>query len=156
MALEFLGFFREFAHLKGADQLNFLARAQMAFLHVYLDRVAAPARGRHNRVAFRTARLDDLDRLPATVASNIRHRLSDRFPALCLGYTIRGEPGLQDTVTTITHGFQWYPFGMGIARAARLVWLSEQDLQGEARQAQAARNAVRKRKRKDGRSQSGV
>lgn len=148
MALEFLGFFPDFAHLKGAEQLKFLPVAQANFLHIHLRRVDALGRGRHNRVTFQTARLNRIDHLPAEVGGNIRRRLVHRFPAICLGYTMSGASGLLDpeTVTTITHSFQWFPHGVGIAMAARLVWISEWVLQGEAKQALAARDAERKRR----------
>lgn len=142
MALEFLGFFKNFAHLKGAERGKFLSLSQTHFLHIYLRRLDAPARARHNQVAFQTARLDEIDRLPDEPRESIRDRLLRRFPNICFGYTISGPADAPtEHVTTITHPFPWpnSPVrGIGIAKAARMTLLWEWYLQSEGKKAEAA------------------
>ena len=102
-------------------------------------------------MAFKTARLDDIDRLPENVANNIRQRLQVRFPCVCLGYSIFDPDAPQQTITTYTHPFPWLVGTydqLRILNVVRSIWLNEWILQMETAAAQSKREKPRSKARK--------
>ena len=75
LALCFFAFASDFSRLQEPDQGRWLFASQKQYLWITLYPVDKPFRGRHNALGFKTARLDDIDRLPDNVAGNLRHRL---------------------------------------------------------------------------------
>ena len=137
IALCFFSFASDFSRLQGTDQRRWLVASQQRFLHITLTRVKKPFHGRHNKVAFKTARLNYIDNLPENVAKNIRGRLEDRFPSVCLGYSVVDNPldAAQQRVTTYTHKFPWIATGydsLRIPNVVRSIWMNECILQIEA------------------------
>ena len=141
LALCFFSFASNFSRLQETEQRRWLVASQKQFLHITLIHVEKPFRGRHNKVAFKTARLNYIDNLPENVAKNIRGRLEERFPAVCLGYSVVDDPdATQQKVTTYTHQFPWLATGynsLRIPNIVRSIWLNECILQIKAAVAQS-------------------
>lgn len=104
-ALEAMKFYEVYHHLEGCDRAVFM-RTSARFLHVILQHVASPGRGRHNKLEFAAAAVRATSELE--VAETIIPRLIARFPAVLLGFTVFDPIGPAETrVTTITHTFPW-------------------------------------------------
>ncbi len=148
LALCFFSFASNFSRLQETDQRRWLVASQKQFLHITLIRVEKPFCGRHNKVAFKTARLNYVDNLPENVANNIRGRLEARFPSVCLGYSVEDPDATQQKVTTYTHKFPWLATGydsLRIPNIVRSIWQNECILQIEAAAAQLKRKKSRTR-----------
>lgn len=137
LALELFGFVHEFSHLPEFDRLRFLPFSQKHYCHIFLRRVNNPARGPYNKVSFVSAKLGSIDDLPEDNREGIRARLCERFPSVCIGYTISDPSDRSpEKITTITHPFSWPPpsvKGLGIQKVTRLIILVEWILQMEMR-----------------------
>lgn len=141
LALELFGFT---SHAQGSDRSAFLTYSQKKFCHIFLGHVNNPARGRYNKISFISAELNDIDELPMEYWEDIRSRICERFPAVCIGYTIinPSNPSAKE-VTTITYPFTWPTSsvkGVGLQKAICLIYVVEWILQMENR----VRNAKRK------------
>ncbi|KDR65631.1 hypothetical protein GALMADRAFT_148543 [Galerina marginata CBS 339.88] len=84
--------------------------SQSHFLHITLKAVANPPPGRHNRATFISAQVRPMGTLPSMRVSVVNARLAERYPAICLGYSLiydTDPPPRLVYITTITHPFPW-------------------------------------------------
>lgn len=136
LALEGLDFFNLYYHLAGLERMNFTWQTCARFLHVILERVDSPGKGRHNKLKFATAAVRSTSELDT--ANALALRLIDRSPAVLLGFTVydplgRGMP----KATTVTYTFQWPPpatTSAGVDRIIGAIVASEDALQEQGKE----------------------
>jgi len=145
LALELFSFTHKFSRLQESDRLLFLPFSQKHYCHIFLRRVNNPARGPYNKISFVSAELANIDDLPENYREGIRARLCERFPSICIGYTVSDpSDNSPQKITTITHPFSWPPpsvKGLGIQKVTRLIILVEWILQMEMRVLDAKKKA---------------
>lgn len=131
--LEAIGFFTHFHHLDDNNRREF-NRTNVYFLHVLLQRVENPGRGRHNKLEFSAAKVRSIYDL-GDRRESIQQRLETRFPLILIGYTVF-EPLSEVKVTTISLQFNWPASnvqGPGIDNALRMIKESEEAWQAAGR-----------------------
>ena len=134
LALESLGFYREFYRIGTGNIPAVMASINTRFLHVVLRRVEDPSNGIHNKVHFATSTARSIVTLQD--GEHYSRRLAAVCPAILIGLSIF-NPAVDDpVVTTIIYPFNFTSLraiALGTARIVEGIIEAEQGLQDEGK-----------------------